>query len=247
MQDIDFLPAEYRNRQSTQRRRSRRFVVAGFVPLVLLGIGVAQWRADRHIRAQLEAIQPECRAFDMQVMQLADLRDELKQADARAELLTYLEHPWPKTRLLSAILEPLPETVMFRSVRIARERPFGRRQIRSESEAEIDATQLPPATRDLKLLREECDRATVTMTLTGTTEDGIALHRYLDELTDQPLFDKVELKSLESDRTNEEVMFRFEARLTVRPGFGQPHGPTAPSEHLASADTEVLAEETLQP
>ena len=89
----------------------------------------------------------------------------------------------------------------------------------------------------------------MSITLEGETADGIALHRYLDRLNDAPLLDKVELHSLESTGNDTEVRFRFEARLTVQPGYGQPDGPHGPSEQpkeVAPADR-LSAVELRQP
>ena len=236
MQDIDFLPADYRRRRTNRHGRSWQILAAGAVVGLIVVVAVGQTRALRQVETRLAEIAPQREMFESQKTQLGDLRKQLSEAEAEAELIAYMRHPWPKTQLLAETLRCLPEEVVCSMIRIARETQMGqvRRQRGGDSEEE-DLTKLEPATRDLRLLQEECDFATVTVVLEGTTADGIKLHQYLQQLNDVPLLSKVELQSLESTHGEADVKFRFEARLTVRPGFGQPNGPDGRSHEVAQA------------
>ena len=62
--------------------------------------------------------------------------------------------------------------------------------------------------------------------LDGAATDGAALHRYLSDLRGNPLFTAIELGSLESGEESAGLT-RFNVRLSVIAGHGQPSGPQA--------------------
>lgn len=244
MQDIDFLPADFKRRRTNRHGRSwLLFVVVAAVGLVCV-VAICQNRALRQVEKRLAEIEPERQQINATQIQLAELRKQLAATEAQADLIAYMRYPWPKTQLLASVLRCLPDEVVFDRVRIAQENRSGERQRRRGGDAaEEDLEKLEPAERDLRLLQEECDHAVVAATLEGMTTDGISLHRYLYRLNDAPLLDKVELHSLESTNEDTGAKFRFEARLTARPGFGQPHGPDGRSLQVAKAnpdEAEVL-------
>lgn len=244
MQDIDFLPADFKRRRTNRHGRSWQIVVA-IAAIGLLGVvAVGQSRALRQVEKRLAEIEPERLQLDARQTQLADMQRQLTEAEAKADLIAYMRHPWPKTQVLASALQCLPDEVVFDRIRIAQESLPGQTQRRrSGDSAEEDLTTLKPAVRDLRLLQEECDSAVVAVTLEGVTTDGISLHRYLHRLNNAPLLDKIELHSLESTNDDSGAKFRFEARLTARPGFGQPNGPDGRSHHVAKVSpskTEAL-------
>jgi Tfp pilus assembly protein PilN len=236
MQDIDFLPADFKRRRTNRHGRSWRVAIGAAAIGLLMVVAVGQSHARRQIEERLALTEPERQLMDAQQSQLTELRRQLAETEAQAELLAYVGHPWPRTQLLAAALRSLPDSIVFQRISIAGASVAGQSVRRQRGdETEDDLATLEPALRDLRLLRAECDSAEVSVTLEGTTTDGIALHRYLDRLNDVPLLDKVELQSLESTGDDTVTRFRFEARLTVRPGYGQPNGPRGPSEQLAGA------------
>lgn len=237
MQDIDFLPSDFRRRRNNRHGRSWQILVAGAAVGLLFMVAVGQMRALRQVEERLAQIEPERQVLDARQLQLADLRKQLAETEAQAELIVYMGHPWPKTQLLGAILRSLPEEVVCNGIRITHESlPNQVQRRRTQNSEEEDLTSVEPAVRDMRLLQEECDLALVAIVLEGVTTDGIELHRYLHRLNNVPLLDKAELHSLESTNNDSEAKFRFEARLTVRPGFGQPNGPDGRSPHVAQAN-----------
>ena len=237
MQDIDFLPSDFKRRRTNRHGRSWQLVVVGAAAGLLLVVAVGQSRALRQVEQRLADIEPQRQQLAERKALLANLQTELAEREAQAELIAYLGHPWPKTQLLAATLKSLPEEVVYESVRISREHePGPTRRGGDGGDEEEDIAKLQPATRDLRLLQQECDTATVTVILEGTTVDGIKLYRYLHQLNDVPLFSKVELQSLESMNDEADAKFRFEARLAVRPGFGQPNGPDGHSRQVVHAN-----------
>ena len=237
MQDIDFLPADFKRRRTRRHGRSWQAITLAAAAGIVVLVAMAQSRTLHQIQQQVAETEPERQLLDARQTQLDGLRQQLADAEARAELLAYLDHPWPKTQLLAATLHSLPDAIVYNSILLTRDAKRSQASMRASGDAsEEDAASLTPATRDLRRLQEECDHAVTAIVLKGITSDGIELHRYLDSLNREALVDKVELHSLEATDGESDAKFRFEARLTVRPGFGLPHGPDGRTRHVARSD-----------
>lgn len=232
MSHVDFLPAEYRQRR-VQRRQMvwRNAVTAGLCVAVAL-VAIVQSYLYRSLLGELAALESPYEQAHRQTEQLNQLQAELKTAQADAELFAYLEHPWPRTQIVAQLLEPLPEEIAFRSVRIGK--PSNALEGRNTAllaerreEKRPEALREPPAVEDLRRLREEQDRTPTVVTLEGTTSDSNALHRYLGQLNGGGLFRQAELETLDETPDHKGLM-QFRATVQVRPGYGLPGGPSGP-------------------
>jgi hypothetical protein len=201
---IDFLPAHYRERGRKRQSDLWRLLVAAMLGGIIVGSGLAVHRMRRQV--EHEMISAECLGSGgtATVAKLTALQAELQPLRSQAELLTYLRHPWPRTQLLSAVLEPMPTTITLTRLHIVREtqdktaprqppRPAG---TPSPAGATANKDQMIPS--DLDRLRAE-----------GDSLQWI-------------VFSRVELGPVEG-ADNDQA--RFTARLTVRPGYGQQGGP----------------------
>ncbi len=238
MLEIDFLPAQYRRRQARQRSKPwHAIVVFGFA--VLVGAAaVGQYRNRSRLQAELSLLQPQYEQAVAMTAELERLQEELKHARAEAALITYLRHPWPRTQLLQALLEPLPSAIVLTELEITHQSRAMRRDPqpqRLQTDAhEPPVASMPRAERDLVALRENADAVQTVLRVAGTTDDSAALHRYLGSLARHRLFHKTELESIESTENPAGKGVRFRCTVVVRPGYGQPGGPTGP-EHQSLA------------
>lgn len=233
MHDINFLPAQYSERRARRQTQPWRIVaVLVFVALVAAAALVQCGRRNL-LKADLAAVEPSYEMAARQDRQLGATQAKLQRLRSLAGLYAYLQHPWPRTQLLAGVLGPLPEDVIFERLQIVREKPpveaSGERQARGENPLDEERlAKLPPPERDLKKLRGECDTMRTVIHFAGTTADSASLHRYLGELGKNGLFLKAELNSLESVPSKTNPAMRFQATVHVRPGYGQPGGPTSP-------------------
>jgi len=226
--DVDFLPAEYRQNDDRRRRHARRVLVALGALAIIAALAWSQDRQSGRLAAELAAREPARAAAAQTEDALAELQSQLQLAQADADLLTYLRHPWPRTRILAAILRPLTDEITFEELSIHREleagRKFAERRFRATEESEQEPANGMPAAGDLEELREEFDAGQTIVTVTGVTAESAALHQYLDALGQDALFVKSQLQSIEAD-ADDPARIRFRATLVVRPGYGQPDGP----------------------
>jgi len=241
---IDFLPPQYRKRDVRRRTQPWRVVVVAAFAVLLTAAVVGQCFQRRRVEEQLAAMMPVYESAVAQSNRLAKIQTQLRTSRTSAELFTYLRHPWPRTQLLAALAAPLPDEVSFDEVTISRVAPRDRPQIafgrnpQTAADDEAKIKKLPPAARDLKRLREAVDKLQTIVLISGTTTDSAVLHRYLGELNRFELFSTAEVDWIEADQSPTDGRQKFSAMIVVRPGYGQPGGPTAPChDALAQSKT----------
>jgi Tfp pilus assembly protein PilN len=230
MQDIDFLPIDYRQQHVQRRSQPWQIVVVFAFGLLVAAAVLGQYHRKRRAEAEMIAVLPQYEMAVQQNRRLAEVQSQLQQARANAELLTYLRHPWPRSQLLAAVLATLPDEITFGAVAITQEKIAQRTP--SDNLPHVDkaaedeaAAKLSAAQRDLKRLREECDQSQTVIRISGFTSDSAALHRYLGSLTKCDLFAKADLESLGSVETKSSASMQFRLTLIVCPGYGQANGP----------------------
>jgi hypothetical protein len=230
MQDIDFLPAHYRQRREKRQRKPWQIGVVVLFVLLLAAAAYGQHRSRRRIEQDLADVLPYYETAVRQTQRLNQLHEQLQREQSRAELLTYLRHPWPRTQIVAAILDRLPDEIMLESLQISRRLPPGqaapprlaseRRKPKGEEEAD-----LAPAARDLKKLREEDDRMETIVAVTGVSSSSEAPYTYFEHLDNDDLFVQVDPGKVEPQPGDGSLVHRFDVTVTVRPGHGARNGP----------------------
>jgi hypothetical protein len=244
MKDVDFLPQRYRRDRAGRSAVLWRSATAA----ALAGVLACAWLFDVSKRHLLERELAEATRQHDQMMALANecsaLQSKLKAVDAEADLWTYLRHPWPKTQILATLAERLPPGLSLDEVRIGRGETMNqpaagllRDTIPARSADPAAPDTRTPAQRDLARLQASCDSTPVVALIRGTTIDMAELHGYLAQVGQAPLFSKAELVSLERGSSRDQNRYRFVARLTLCPGYGQPQGPAKPQTVPAIAAT----------
>lgn len=247
---VDFLPASF-------REKSRRWRSSFYHALAIAGLGTtvaglaiyqqtAFHRAER-LLADVHARYDQALADNAR---FAELQKELGEVEADAQIRTYLRHPWPRSRLLSSVIAPLPDSLVLTDIQLLRQAretaaaPTAAPAL-AEQDLQKELEKHPPRLQDLKRLRPLFDNSEVAVKLEGRTSSIAALHGYLSELNRNPLFAKAELDSIAADSKETTEGAKFSLRVQVLPGFGQPGGPTAPI--AAPTFSSLPVEETGRP
>jgi len=230
--EIDFLPPRYREQHVQRKNFLWRVVVLGAY-LGLLAMGSVAQRA-RLYRLQGELVQAQQQLADAQQLsvQLEYTEQQLSRDRAAAQLVTYLQHPWPRTQVLAAILPRVPESIYLTELRLyplaqqSSATPFWQRQANDKKDKDKPAP--PPALADLQRLRDERAATVTVVQLNGVAHDQAVLHAFLQHLAEDELFAAVELLSIESLRNDANIQgCAFEVCLKLRPGHGEKQ-PAAP-------------------
>ncbi|HBO43700.1 MAG TPA: hypothetical protein DD670_07165 [Planctomycetaceae bacterium] len=234
MKNIDFLPASYRQQHAKRHVHFWRIVVVAAFVFLVFGASLVQYFRLCHARGYEKDLAAQYATAEAQNRQWSRIQAQREAAVGDAELFTYLRHPWPRTRILAAMLAPLPDSITLSQLEIKAGVSAGvvrgQRRLpgRPTPTEEVESPKLP-SQRDLAMLREQFDSKAVTAVLSGRTTDPAALHRYLGELHRCSLFPKVELDKLESVAPGENIpegTMAFTTIVEVRAGYGQAGGPT---------------------
>ncbi len=239
MQDIDFLPEQYRQSRATRHWKPWRLaVVLGFL-LLLGGVSLGQYRCRQDALRRLDLITPPYQTVVAQTERLDRASAQLQPARFDAQLITYLRHPWPRTRILAAVISVLPDDATLDQLQITYDTQpgrslweRGRRLAGRVPGGQEKQPALAPAAEDLQRLRQRYDEQETVVLISGTVLRSVSAYRYLEQLGKSGLFVEAPPPSVQSVSTDDGTAFTFEATLTVRPGIGQPGGPTSAAERI---------------
>jgi hypothetical protein len=243
MSNVDFLPNDYRRQAADRRWQMRLMILLAIYAGVVGVVTTAQNLERRSLERRHDLVRIPFEQARAASKRLAELRSQLTESNDVAEFHTYLQHPWPRTQILVALIERLPPEVTLSEVEIRREQPEDRlpiNRLRRQSAAvrkNVESESEPPSLRQaLEQLRSEIDRARTIVRVRGVTTDNPALHRSIADLNNSRLFTRVDLESLGSLQDDlRPGATTFEIRLELLPGYGQPNGPKGPSsESVAS-------------
>jgi hypothetical protein len=236
---IDFLPDRFR--QATTRRRSSawRSVVAVLFVAIFVATAMGLQMKEQDVRREYESVVAQYNSAKAQEAVLLEREATVARLRADAELLTFLRYPWPRSRLIEALLTGLPDTVIVERFRLGTEP----RPAEKTSEATGEATKPEAnAAGDLAQLRQTTEANDVVLHVEGTTADLPVLHAYLRNLTADGMFADAAIESIEAARENDASAAsgpkrsRFTARVVVLPGWGLSRGPAADSIALPPKD-----------
>ncbi|MBC8356506.1 MAG: hypothetical protein H8E66_31380 [Planctomycetes bacterium] len=249
MKNIDFLPERYRERDLKRRAAIWQYALLFGFGGVLLAATIGQFAMKRSLQTSLSELKESRIATNVKRERVKLLKQQLGETDEIAALYTYLRHPWPKTQLIVLITESIPDSVVLEGVEVLDEAPQRSFLINSETQGRQSAES--PAAADLAVLRGDHDSTQLIVRVRGTVDDTAALNGYVQQLSEVPLFRSVSLSSLQATGSPQEQSSRdksprssFELNVIVRPGHGQPGGPTGPiaahdqlAQHLITRDS----------
>ncbi len=231
MTNIDFLPTRYRDQSINRRTKIWQLSIFVLFGALISVIAILQNAFRVSAAGELEEVNLKHQTA-MEIKSQHDmLQVQIQQARADADLYAYLHHPWPRTQVLFALRQSLPDVITLTQVSISRQ-PYrdpnqrsSRDRRRNEQANQKQASSSLPARQDLLQLRQQLDKAPVVVDLSGHTTDALSLHRYLAELNSARMFSKASLVSLESLTGKQQGRSQFALQLVVQPGYGQPNGP----------------------
>jgi Tfp pilus assembly protein PilN len=237
MKTIDFLPPELRNRNEVRSLRLWWLCVGLAFSGFVVATATMQFLRKRDVQRHLARIDTLCQNARQQEARVVELSHELSRASQTADLIAFLEHPWPRSRILCDALTPLPESVTLTELALHMRGPAmaarpAAARVNQVVTQEAENT-LEPAEADLKTLRNQCETASTVLELRGTTENVPELHQYVARLNGLPLFQTVKLEGLEAlEEPKGKNRLQFTMHIRLQPAYGLAGGP---SEQTADA------------
>jgi hypothetical protein len=235
MQDIDFLPESYRDQYARRRNRLPRVALVVIFALMVLIPTLLQQQQLRKLRRQYRASDEHHQQAKLRQQRLREVRDKIESRSNLARMYTYLRHPWPRSRILQAVIADLPDSITLTEMTLLKRSESGGHGGSSPRKAKTpqaaDTAELSPAQQALDSLRAHYDHVTLQVTLSGVTRDAPQLHEYLGKLDENLLLENPRLVSLSV--SDEPRSFEFRAQIDIIPGYGQRGGPQPAEDHDA--------------
>jgi hypothetical protein len=223
MQDFDFLPARFHERNAQRRTRLWQAAVAAMFAIGVLSAATGQYLLRRSVEVELAAIRERHEFARDKERQLQEMRRELVDANETAALFAYLWCPWLPSQVLAQLVGPLPESVALAELSMQQRMAVEQQQRGKTGAAPAVREPASAAARDLAGLRRQFAPRDMTIALQGRARDIAALHEYVAALGGSPMFASAKLESLESDPGVSAATFSL--RLQVKQGIDSARSP----------------------
>lgn len=213
--DIDFLPAGFHDRQRQRRARGWRWgFAAAFVGLAGLGLA-GNYLQHARLQAHRDRLAPQAQAVADLDRQTADLRNRIESLGLKADLRARLRLQPATTRLLAAVAAPLPPHVTLTDLHFGEEVAAEIVPASSQAAQASDQPPQPPVRQDLDRLAVASDRRSV-LTVRGLAPDDAAVSDYLAGIGRAGLFDRVRLLFTDRHDYHGHELRAFSVELRVR-------------------------------
>lgn len=220
MTNIDFLPPRYRERHRQRQAFAWEIAIVAFFGLLIASGVLWQFAEHWRIGSRLTALKGEFEQAEAMQATLEQLQNKLAASSEAAELYLYLHHPWPRTQVLCALEQCLPEGMSLTDVHVSYEAVSPGPAL---SDEELKKLTLPR--RDIMRLRREADRRVAVVKIAGTTGDARLVYDFAHRLGQMPLLASVKLEAAENQAAGATEQTIFRLRGLLKPGYGQPSGP----------------------
>lgn len=222
VQQIDFLPASYRqNRQRRQKKLSRRIILLIFLGMVVLGT-YQQRRTQSDLQARRDKLQNQAKRLTSRVGDKPAAEKEIRQQDFKANLIALLQIRVPPTRLLAAVTNCLPKYVTLTQCQTSYDSYLATAAEKSDSKkkhkkAVNKSKDKPlPEQMDLERLKSDDQKTALFVTLHGIAPNDVAVWSYLAALKKTNVFEDVEQPVIDRHQYLDFELRKFEFRLRVK-------------------------------
>lgn len=220
--EIEFLPKNFR-----EKRKSHNFQVSRLLLIVVIVAGMSavllyQLAALHSVNRQVAALDEQHNKV-MQLMQEVERRrGEVVVKRHHAKLLTFLDHPYPKSQIIAAIANPLPSEITITRLEVTVEQ-LANNNAKPPSEKGKKAPQGHSMELDLKQLIEEVKTRRCTVEVEGTTDDTSCLYTFLASLHQAEIIESAKIESIDPhQKTDGSEFSNFTAHVKVKRGYLTP-------------------------
>ncbi|MEQ8316000.1 MAG: PilN domain-containing protein [Phycisphaerales bacterium] len=224
-----FLPEDY-----VQRKAEGRANIIGLTLFcAVMGTVVAAFfvtnRNWKSVHQEREAIALQYTAAEPEIELLIKLEEQKEQMLQKAEIVTALIEPVPRSILMAELVTRMPDemtllTVELKGRRVADAAPTKdddkkkrRTSVRGRKAGSLGGTKTGASADEAETKSILPPRYEYTLTLTGVTADNSEIADYLDGLKLSPLLRRVELHYAESQKMKDRELRKFEITAEIDP------------------------------
>lgn len=220
MNDIEFLPKRFRERQRRSNIKVSRWLVLSLFLGAMALVSIYQLASLHHAKGQLATLKSQHERIAALLQQVDQARLKLDQMRHHARLQTFLDYPYPKSQIIAAVTNPLPAEIIITRIELIRIQ-LSTDASRNTSENTSDQRQHGPAMElDLKQLISESKSRHCTLEIEGTTSDTSSLYTFLAALHEAEIVRSAKLESIDpkTDSEGREIS-SFTAHVNVEQGY----------------------------
>ncbi len=219
MNEIEFLPKKFRERRARNNIRVSRTFVLLLLAAAMALVTIYQLSSLRRVQVQLADLE-DAHAQVAQLMAEVDLkREEVHRLRHYARLLTFLEHPYPKSQIVASLANLIPPEMVITQMHLSH--PAARTGA-FQPLAEADTSKMPAMEQDLQKLVHETRTRRCTVELEGTTEDTSALYEFLARLHQLEIVESAKIESVDPRTgTAGTEISNFTAHIKIKPGHAR--------------------------
>lgn len=224
-----FLPEDY-----VQRKAEGRANIIGLTLFcAVMGTVVAAFfvtnRNWKSVHDEREAIAVQYTAAEPEIELLIKLEEQKEQMLQKAEIVTALIEPVPRSILMAELVTRMPEemtllTVELKGRRVAEatttkadDKNKRRTSVRGRQAGSLGGTKTGASADDAETKSILPPRYEYTLTLIGVTTKNEDISDYMDGLKLSPLLRRVDLKEVDSQKMNDRQLRKFEIVAEIDP------------------------------
>ncbi len=224
-----FLPEDY-----VQRKAEGRANIIGLTLFcAVMGTVVAAFfvtnRNWKSVHDEREAIAVQYTAAEPEIELLIKLEEQKEQMLQKAEIVTALIEPVPRSILMAELVTRMPEemtllTVELKGRRVAEatstkedDKSKRRTSVRGRKAGSLGGTKTGATAGDAEKKSILPPRYEYTLTLIGVTTKNEDISDYMDGLKLSPLLRRVDLKQVDSQKMNDRQLRKFEIVAEIDP------------------------------
>lgn len=219
MNEIEFLPKRFREKRRRSSIKVPRLLVFSLLIGLLAVVSLFQLAKLYNVHSQLAELKVQHERIAQLLQEVDRTHAEVIQKRHHARLLTFLEHPYPKSQILAQITNPLPGEITLKRIELTHHQ-VAVNNARQKSEKSSD--QPPSGTPmeiDLKQLIAENKTRQCTVELEGTTGDTSQLYTFLAALHESGLVESAKIESIDPQMDADGHEFsNFTAHVHIRRG-----------------------------
>lgn len=222
MNEIEFLPKKYLEKRARSNVKWSRLLLLMLVLVGIVGVGLYQVAALHHLHSQLAEVDDEHQRIVKLMTEVNNKREVLNRLQHSARLLTFLEHPYPRSQILAALVNPLSDQIALSQIHLTHQQtdPNVFRTLADLSDPKQAAT-VHPMKQDLNTLTAESRLRQCTVELAGTTDDPSTLYNFLTALHQSEIVETAKIESIDPHHRADGTEFsNFTAHIKIKRGYG---------------------------
>jgi len=207
MNEINFIPEQYRRRQRRRRRLARQGCLIAIALVCMGGWAIFQHRQTGQLRQYARTLEQQVEAERGRLEQLQRLSQRHDTLKRQVKLQQRIAQPLSHTRILTALARVLPDAVALTHLRMDTRRP------------ETDMSQAPEGS--MLAIASRAAPSGIAMEFEALAADDLTVANLVAKLSEHPVFSNVSMRRSRTVTHRGKPLrdFRLELRVNLQRRF----------------------------